>query len=302
MEIERQTILIVDDEPNNIEVLNGVLGEDNDILFATSGKDAMDIACNQVPDLILLDIMMPDIDGYEVLTQLKADSKTNDIPVIIVTGKDLEEDESRGLNAGAVDYITKPIRTSIVKARVHNHLELKRYRDSLKTLSTIDGLTGLSNRRRLDEMLNIEWSRARRNQTPISLLLMDIDFFKSYNDHYGHLDGDDCLRNVTRKIAEVARRPTDVAARYGGEEFVLLLPDTAAEGALKAAQNVQGKIETLNQPHAYSSVADHVTLSIGIATIIPDDSLTPSDLIKSADEMLYAAKQGGRNQIKIIPE
>jgi len=296
--MERQSVLIVDDEPNNIEVLNGILEENYDIIFATNGKDAVGIVHEQRPDLVLLDIIMPDMDGFEVLEQLKADPDTNDIPVIIVTGKGLEEDESRGLNAGAVDYITKPIRTPVVKARVHNHLELKRYRDSLKTLSTIDGLTGLANRRKFDEAIDVEWRRGRRNQTPISLLMMDIDYFKAFNDHYGHLAGDDCLKNVAAKIAEVVRRPYDLAARYGGEEFVILLPDTNSEGAISIARRVQEKIKALNQPHAYSSVADHVTLSIGIATIMPDDSVVSPDLIKYADDMLYEAKNSGRNQIK----
>lgn len=297
MDIKKQSVLIVDDMVSNIEILSGVLGSEYDVLFATSGKDALDIAHDQTPDLILLDVVMPDMDGYEVCAKLKADEKTRDIPVIFVTAMDQEEDESKGLNAGVIDYITKPVRSSIVKARVRNHLELKRYRDLLKELSTVDGLTGIPNRRRFDEVLESEWRRARRNQTPLSLLLMDIDFFKAYNDHYGHVAGDDCLRQLAKGLAEIVRRPADLVARYGGEEFVLLLPDTDADGAIWVANRVQEKVKHLNIPHVYSTVADHVTFSIGAATLVPTDNETLFDLIQCADKLLYAAKQNGRNRV-----
>jgi diguanylate cyclase (GGDEF)-like protein len=295
----KQTILIVDDQPTNIEVLSSILGDDNDILFATNGNDALEVARNQAPDLILLDVVMPGMDGYEVCRRLKDDEKTRDIPVIFATSMDQEEDESKGLCIGAIDYVTKPLRASIVKSRIHNHLELKSYRDSLKMLSAIDGLTGIPNRRCFDETLESEWKRARRSQSPLSLLMLDIDFFKAYNDHYGHLEGDNCLRLVARGLASVVRRPADLAARFGGEEFALLLPETYSEGALWTTNRIQEKIRLLEIPHEYSSVSKYVTLSIGAATIIPTDTQIPSDLIKAADTMLYEAKQHGRNQIKI---
>lgn len=298
MELNKQTVLIVDDMPSNIEILEGVLGDDYEVLFATNGKDALDIAASQNPDLILLDIVIPDMDGYEVCARLKANTRTQDIPVIFVTAMDQEEDESKGLNAGVIDYITKPIRPAIVKARVHNHLELKRYRDSLKTLSMMDGLTGIPNRRQFDQALENEWRRARRNQAPLALLMMDIDFFKAFNDHYGHLAGDDCLRQLAKGLADILRRPADLVARYGGEEFVALLPETNTEGALDAAVRIQAKLKQLNIPHAHSSVANCVTLSIGVASVIPTDTLTVVDLIKSADDCLYAAKKSGRNTIR----
>jgi diguanylate cyclase (GGDEF)-like protein len=298
MHTVKQTILVVDDAVSNIEILNGILDTDYEILFATCGKDALEIAREQMPDLILLDIVMPDMDGYEVCTRLKTNVTTQEIPVVFITAMGQEEDESRGLNIGAIDYITKPIRASIVKARLRNHLELKRYRDSLKTLSTVDGLTGVANRRRFDEVLSQEWLRARRNLSPVSLLMMDIDFFKAYNDHYGHLAGDDCLRKVAEGLNEVARRPADILARYGGEEFVLLLPETDAEGGLKIAQRAQEKMQHLNIPHAYSIVAKQVTLSIGVATIVPSDEQTFHELILRSDELLYEAKHGGRNQVR----
>jgi diguanylate cyclase (GGDEF)-like protein len=293
----KQTVLIVDDMASNIEILNGILGNDYNILFAINGSEALDIAYEQVPDLILLDVVMPDMDGYIVCSYLKAEEKTRDIPVIFVTSMDQEDDESRGLDAGGIDYVTKPLRPSIIKARVRNHLELKRYRDHLKTTSTLDALTTIPNRRQFDDILEKEWLRGKRNQTPLSLLLMDIDFFKAYNDKYGHPAGDDCLRRLARGLADVVLRPADLFARYGGEEFTLLLPDTDADGALSVANRVQETINQLNIPHTESTVADHVTFSIGVATLIPSEPLSSFDLVQCADELLYTAKRKGRNRV-----
>jgi diguanylate cyclase (GGDEF)-like protein len=301
MEARRQTVLIVDDMPVNIEIINEILRDNYDILFATNGEDALTIAAEQVPDLILLDVVMPGMNGYDICTKLKSDKSTRDIPVIFVTSMGQEEDESRGLSLGAIDYITKPIRPSIVKARVNNHMELKQYRDSLKTLSTQDGLTGIPNRRRFDDTLESEWRRARRNQTTISLLMMDIDYFKAYNDNYGHLAGDDCLRHIAGGLTTIVKRPADLVARYGGEEFVLLFPDTSLAGAVIMANHVLEKIELMDITHDFSEVSNRVTLSIGIASMIPADEQMPSDLIKRADAFLYKAKQNGRNQVQYTP-
>lgn len=298
METKKQTILIVDDTPTNIEVLAEVLSDDYEVLFATNGQDAFEVAVLQNPDLILLDVMMPGMDGYEACTLLKNDSRTQSIPVIFVTSLGQEEDETKGLSAGAIDYLTKPIRPPIFRARVRNHLELKRYRDFLENLSATDGLTGIFNRRRLDEVLENEWRRALRNQTPLSLILSDIDRFKDYNDSYGHLAGDDCLRQIARTLAECARRPSDLMARYGGEEFAGLLPETDALGAGNVATMMWEKVNCLNLPHVRSDVADHVTLSLGVATLTPVIGQPSCDLIRRADEFLYAAKRNGRNQIK----
>jgi diguanylate cyclase (GGDEF)-like protein len=298
MEERKQTVLIVDDEPMNIEILNEALGAEHEILFATNGQEALGIASNELPDLILLDVILPDLDGYQVCTRLKNDPKTRDIPIIFVASMDPEEDEAKGLDVGAIDYLAKPIRSPIVRARVRNHLELKRYRDYLEKVSATDGLTRIANRRWFDEQLEREWRRARRKHTPLSLILMDIDFFKAYNDHYGHLAGDDCLRQLARALEGCARRPADLVARYGGEEFVCLLPDTDANGALCVATLLREKVDGLNIPHAYSPVADHVTLSIGVSTLVPVVGQPPFDLIRRADELLYAAKQNGRNQVR----
>jgi len=302
MENRKQTVLVVDDQIANVEILNSVLEDEYEILFATSGKETIEIATIQLPDIILLDVVMPEMDGYEVCARLKENDKTRDIPVIFITAMHQEEDESKGLDAGGIDYIAKPIRPSIVKARVRNHLELKRHRDSLKELSAMDGLTGIANRRRFDQCLDYEWSRSRRSQTPVSLVMADIDFFKAYNDHYGHLAGDACLKRVAGTLREASRRPADIPARYGGEEFAILLPETSADGALFVAESLQKMVKCQNILHAFSAVAHCVTLSIGVATIIPGDSQLGSDLIKSADESLYAAKQKGRNRIEVSPE
>jgi diguanylate cyclase (GGDEF)-like protein len=294
----KPTILIVDDMAANIEILNNILSCDYEILFATNGREALDVASEQVPDLILLDVMMPEMDGYQVCKELKLQEKTKDIPVIFVTANNQEEDESRGFEEGVVDYIIKPVRPSIVKARVRLHLELKRYRDNLKTLSAIDGLTGIANRRKFDETIESEWLRARRNQNALALIMMDIDFFKAYNDHYGHLAGDECLRKLADGITEICRRPADLFARYGGEEFVMLLPDTDDGGAARVANQIQEKVKLLRIPHDYSQVADYVTLSMGVIAMIPGDDNTQFELINAADNLLYTAKRNGRNQIK----
>lgn len=298
MEGKKQMVLIVDDMASNIEVLNNVLGQEYEILFATNGKDAVEIAADNLPDIILLDVVMPDMDGYDVCAKLKANYKTQDIPVIFITAMDQEEEESKGLNTGGIDYITKPIRSSIVKARVRNHLELKRYRDHLKELSSLDGLTGIANRRKFDEWLGSEWRRARRSQTSIALIMADIDYFKPYNDHYGHLAGDDCLKKIAEILKEIARRPADLPARYGGEEFALLLPETDAAGVMHVAERLQHRMKIANIPHEFSDIAPRVTLSMGISATVPSDSRSSQQLIESADKCLYAAKKNGRNRIE----
>jgi diguanylate cyclase (GGDEF)-like protein len=298
METIRQTVLIVDDTPANIEVLCETLDGEYEILFATNGPDALEIAVDTSPDLILLDVVMPEMDGYQVCARLKEDPRTRGIPVIFVTAMDQEEDEAKGLNVGAIDYVTKPIRPPIVKARVRNHLELKRARDFLENLSSRDGLTGIYNRRRLDEVLEAEWRRARRSQSCLSLLLLDIDHFKAFNDHYGHLAGDDCLRQLAHAMVTGVQRSCDLVARYGGEEFACLLPDTDLHGAVQVANRISDRIASLNVPHAFSGVADHITVSVGVGTETPLVGQSFFDLIRRADEQLYIAKGLGRNQIR----
>lgn len=295
---DRATILVVDDSPMNIKILHEILQHDYRIVFATNGKDALDTAAQSLPDLILLDIMMPEMDGYEVCRRLKADPRTQRIPVIFVTALADQDDEAKGLELGAIDYLTKPVNQAVVKARVRNHLELKKYQDFLKNLALLDGLTGIANRRHFDQTLEQEWKRAHRNAQPLAVLILDVDFFKLYNDRYGHGAGDDCLRRVAATLQRCLSRPADLAARYGGEEFVGLLPETDRKGAAKTAEKVRQAVADLAIGHADSQVADHVTISLGVACLIPDEEGSPAQLLEAADQALYRAKQGGRNRVE----
>ena len=292
----RPTVLIVDDVPTNIQVLGEALIEECEILVATNGEDALEVAGDpERPDLILLDVLMPGLDGYEVCEQLKADPWTATIPVIFVTAK---SEEARGLGIGAVDYVTKPFSMAIVQARVRTHLELKRHRDALEEQTRRDGLTGIANRRRFDEHLALAWRHGSREAHPVSLLLADIDYFKRYNDHHGHLAGDDCLRRVARALAACPQRPLDVVARYGGEEFGCILPGTDLPGALRVARTMREAVADLELVHGSSPAAEYVTVSVGAATLQPSRARSLQDLIRQADVALYDAKRAGRNCVR----
>jgi diguanylate cyclase (GGDEF)-like protein len=247
--------------------------------------------------VILLDVMMPKMDGYEVCTRLKTDPATADIPVIFITGMDETEAESRGLELGAVDYVTKPFKPVVVRARVHNHVELKRARDRLLALAATDGLTGLANRRRFDEALQSEWKRLQRTGSELGLIMLDIDHFKPFNDTYGHLAGDDCLRNVAGVLAGEMLRGPDVAARYGGEEFACILPETTLAGAVAVAERIRAGIEALGIPHSGSKVVPVVTASLGVISVLCTGVTRPEDLLLAADACLYRAKSEGRNRV-----
>ncbi len=293
----RSCVLVVDDEPENIELLTEVCGEHYEILTAAEGLAALDIATNAKPDAILLDVMMPGIDGYEVCRRLKAEPLTASIPVIFITGLGDVAAETRGLELGAADYVTKPISPAAVKARVNNQISLKRAQDQLTRLATTDGLTGLANRRRFDEMMAHEYARHARTGGELSVILLDVDHFKLFNDTYGHVSGDDCLRQVARAIGAVVTRVTDLAARYGGEEFVCLLPMTDQQGAVTVAEKIRESIIALGVPHSRSSAANHVTVSLGVITTRCVPGRSVMNILALADEQLYAAKAGGRNQV-----
>lgn len=290
-------LLVIEDSPTIIWVLQKILRNEYEVHVAKTGEEGIELARKHAPDLILLDVILPGMDGYEVCETLKASSQTKHIPVIFLTGKDEIADEAHGLEVGAIDYVTKPISAPILKARVHNHLELKRHRDLLTRISATDGLTGIPNRRYFDEYILTEWRSASRNQTPLSVVLMDIDFFKPFNDNYGHLVGDDCLKEVAQVLDASLNRPADLAARYGGEEFVAVLPETDANGAWLIADKLRQAVAGLGIPHEYSKVADNVTLSLGVATCIPTVLSTPEELLQAADKSLYKAKMSGRNQV-----
>ena len=293
----KQIIMIVDDTPINLQILIEVLGDEYEIVVATNGKDALVMAEINHPDLILLDVQMPDMDGYQVCRALKSMPRLNHVSVIFLTAMSQQEDEVAGLKLGAVDYITKPFHPDIVRLRVHNHLELKRYRDERALLALLDGLTGIPNRRAFDEQLIREWSRALRTQAGLSLIMIDIDLFKGYNDTHGHRGGDGCLKQVAATLL-ASQRASDFAARYGGEEFVCILHEADEAGALITAERMRAKVESLHLPHGASPVSPFVTISLGVATVTPSEDLVPDYLVETADQMLYRAKDKGRNRIE----
>lgn len=293
---ERPRILVVDDQPANIQTLYQVLKGDYDVSMATDGVQALAQCQRRAPDLVLLDVVMPGIDGFEVCKRLKSDPALRDIPVIFVTARDSAEDETLGLEVGAVDFIAKPISPPVVRARVRTHVALKRQTDLLRSLAFNDGLTGVANRRWFDERLQVEWLRCRRNRMPLALILLDLDHFKAYNDHYGHQAGDDCLRAVAAAMKARLGRPADLLARYGGEEFVCLLPETPLDGALAKADDLGRAVQELAIAHAAAATAPVVTISRGVAAMLPEQGHEPAELLQRADAMLYAAKHAGRNR------
>ncbi|MHC1758226.1 MAG: diguanylate cyclase [Negativicutes bacterium] len=297
MKTERSSVLIVDDSRTNIAIMKDILSEDHEVFSALTGKEALKIARQENVDLILLDVVMPEMDGYEVCKRLKADPDTKNIPVIFVTSMTDMGDETKGLELGAIDYMLKPVRAPIVKARVRNHLELKKYRDFLENLSMVDGLTGVWNRRHFDEVLDKEWRRAMRGTNLISVILLDVDFFKKYNDHYGHLAGDDCLRQVAKALEKTARRGGDMVARYGGEEFVIITAASSSEEAHALAEKLRISVEMLAIPHATAEISDYVTISLGVATVHPNPCMEVAGFLEKVDRALYLAKSGGRNRV-----
>jgi len=293
----KQKILIVGDVSANAqELIESLKSPNYDIVVATTGEAALDITISTHPDLILLDITMPEIDGYEICAKLKAEETTQKIPVIFFATP--EDDKTKGLKVGAMDYITKPICAPLVKVRVNNYLMLKKQTDILEHLSDIDSLTGISNRRSLDEFMEQEWRRAIRGISHLSLIMIDIDHFQLFNEHYGYVTGDECLKQVAIALAQVAERSTDLIARYEGDQFACLLPLTNAKGATVMANKLRESIISENIPHAHSIIADHITISQGIATRRPYPNSSPSLLIADAKKALGEAKRRGGNQIR----
>jgi len=309
-------ILLVDDNPGMIQLMARILGGIADLRFATSGAAALQQARNFLPDLILLDAEMPGMDGYAVCEALKADPELRDAAVIFVTAHSESEFELKGLSVGAVDFIAKPISEPLLLARVKTHLRIKRLTDELRHIAAIDALTEAANRRTLDEALEREWRRALRAGDPISVLMIDVDHFKQFNDRYGHPAGDSCLRSVSRALRCACRRPADLLARYGGEEFALLLPQTPRAGAELMAHRALDLVEGLGIPHESSATANHLTVSIGIGCYDescvdfgksessgPMGMIGPREamnLVTAADQALYAAKRAGRAQAWVL--
>lgn len=299
MDANKPTVLVVDDMPDNLILISGLLKDNYNVRIATNGKKALNIAAAELPpDLILLDIMMPKMDGYEVCRHLQNDLKTRNIPVIFLTALEETQDEQMGLDLGAVDFIAKSSSTPIILARIRTHIRLKQQATLLESLAMIDGLTHIPNRRRFDEVLEVEWRRSCRDSSMLTLLMVEIDSFKDYNDHYGHGLGDTCLTQVATAMSGRFRRPGDLVARYSNEVFAAVLPTTDCEGARQLADQLRFAMESLYIPHACSDNADHMTVSIGFASALGTKGLTVNGLRHSANRSLCEAKSNGRNQVE----
>jgi diguanylate cyclase (GGDEF)-like protein len=311
-------ILVVDDDPGAIQQMGRILDGLGTVRFATTGQEALRCAHDWTPDLVLLDAQMPGMSGFKVFDSLRALPELADTPIIFVTGHNETEFEVGALAMGAADFISKPVTPALVRARVTTHLRAKRYADALRQTASTDGLTGIANRRYFDQILEREWLRSLRRSEPLSLLLIDVDHFKLYNDCYGHPAGDTCLREVVLRLKRAVQRKIDLVARCGGEEFAVLLPSTPRAGAQHVAQQILHEMSVRRIRHDVSPTADHVTVSIGIASydeldalwISPDaihsprdgalPSLSCTDLLLAADRGLYRAKAAGRAQARLI--
>jgi diguanylate cyclase (GGDEF)-like protein len=324
-------ILIVDDQLDNLRVLSIILTKEGfQVRKAINGQMALVAIKTLPPDVILLDINMPDIDGYKVCERLKADQETRDIPVIFISVLDDVLDKVKAIKIGGADYITKPFQFEEVVARVQNQLTIRKLQiklqeknrqlleqnallraeiekriqmeaalqtanEKLQQMVWLDSLTQVANRGYLDDYLQREWLRSSRNQACLSLILCDIDYFKSYNDTYGHIAGDHCLKRVAQAIRNAVLRPADLVARYGGEEFAVVLPRTNFYGAVEVVKNIRLQVEELKIPHSSSFISEYLTLSMGIASKVPSHSSSPETLIEASDRALYQAKLHGRN-------
>ena len=298
---KKNIILIVDDELLNLKMLRSVLHEEYTVLTAKNGRTAIEIASEEKPDLILLDILMPEMDGYEVLSILKNDADTRHIPVIFITGLDSKSEEEKGLSMDAVDYISKPFSPGIVSLRVKNQIQIINQIRTIEQLSNLDQLTQIPNRRGLDGQLLSEWGRSIRESIPLSLLMIDVDKFKVFNDTYGHLQGDKVLKMIAETINATLQRAGDFAARFGGEEFCVLLPGADIEGAILVAEQIRKAIES-TVFHCEDGTVGKVTISVGVHSLIPSVTDTIPELIAKADNALYMAKEAGRNTIRKYTE
>ena len=297
LDIKKSRLLVVDDDPTQLRFYLQGLSSQYCCQFARSANEAVTFARQfPQPDLIILDVVMPDLGGFEICRLLKNDQLTAHIPVIFASGVDDLESKVRGFDLGCVDYITKPVLIPEMKARISTHLKLKRQAHLLESLAYLDPLTQIANRRKYNETMQREWARSIRYAQPIAMLLIDIDFFKQFNDFYGHGVGDDCLIKVAQGLNSLSRRPGDIFARIGGEEFVLLLSDCDQEGAKAKATEVIDAIALMNIANQGAPNHDRVTVSVGVAILLPllgDEALI---LFQAADEALYKAKQTGRNK------
>jgi diguanylate cyclase (GGDEF)-like protein len=289
-------LLVVGEPPTTTRTLE-IFSKDHEVFVAGSGVKTVEICRSILPDLILLDAVLQDMDGLEICRRLKADPDTRDIPVILLTDKGNPAGETQALKAGVADFVTKPVNPAVVRARVNTHLTLKSQSDLIASLAFVDGLTAVSNRRRFDEGLEAEWRRCRRLITPLALLMIDIDNFKKYNDVYGHLAGDACLQKVAAILEGQIGRSHDLLARFGGNKFTCLLPDIYFDGAQQKAEAMVKAVRGMKIPHAASETAPVVTISMGVVVTIPGPDRQPGEMVSNAEAQLREAKQQGRNRV-----
>lgn len=287
----------MEDVATDIEELNKILKDHYSLHFARTGQEALEVAVALIPDMILLDIILPDMTGFAVLEKLKDIPETKDILVIIITGISSTQYEEKGLMLGAVDYITKPFHNAVVTARIRTHIRILQYIRAITQLGLHDALTGLPNRRYFDRQIAIEWARGCRDQTPLGLLMLDIDHFKTYNDTYGHVQGDVVLRETAKTLNGILKRPADLTARFGGEEFAVLLPNTELAGAKMVAEEIRIRIEAMRIPFQKDRKEHSITLCVGGAVMQPTRDVPYEELILEADKYLYQAKDSGRNRV-----
>ncbi|GAA5185020.1 diguanylate cyclase [Niveibacterium umoris] len=282
-------------------------------LLAREGEEGIELFKAHRPDLVLLDVILPGMDGFEVAKRIRQLEQHGEwTPIIFLSARTGDDDLQRGIEVGGDDYLFKPISSIVLAAKVRAMQRISQMRYSLvvltrrlddanrelQRLSSIDGLTGIANRRQYDAVLIREWRRAQRRSAPIALVVCDVDYFKRYNDHFGHQGGDECLRQVARALAGQAKRPADLVARYGGEEFAVILPDTDAEGALLVAEGMRIAVNELELPHAPAAGQPFVSISLGVAAAVPPrEAPTPGSLMSAADAALYEAKRLGRNRV-----
>ena len=305
-------VLVVEDSKVTLKAICGYLERMGiQALTAETGKDALEIYRRERPDIILLDGRLPDIDGFEVAREIRAMEKKKDwTAIIFLTSMTKDEELARGIEVGGDDYLLKPISEIVLQAKVNAMRRLVEMQRSLldltyklnvankelQLLSATDGLTGLSNRRMYDELSLREWRRCERTKKSFALVMVDVDYFKPYNDYFGHQAGDECLKAVATQMRRAAPRASDVVARYGGEEFVFALGETDMDGAKWVANHLRQRIADLNMPHPGSAFR-HVTVSCGVASVLPSDAVSLEKLLQSADYALYQAKEQGRNRV-----
>lgn len=325
-------ILIVDDKPANLLVMASLLeGVEAHLITATSGQQALSRLLEHEFALVLLDVQMPGMDGFETATLMRGRKQTRHLPIIFVTAISKEDEHIfRGYETGAADYLFKPVNPHILRSKVAIFLELDRQRrllaqksaeldrkvkelllvkgqleaanKQLNELSLTDALTGLANRRCFQEALQTEWRRAMRNGHFLTLIMADIDSFKQFNDTYGHVAGDDCLVMVADLVKSPLMRFSDLAVRYGGEEFVILLPDTDLNGGVYLAETIREAVAQLEIPNDGAAAGAHITMSFGVASVIPRREIPELELVCAADKALYMAKEGGRNRVNVQDE